>query len=476
LNLPDDIASCHELIRLLVAHNQELTKRLSEMEVQQKQLLRQVAELEARLNQNSNNSNRPPSSDGLSKKPALPRKKGRKRGGQTGHKGKTLEMVAVPDHVIEHSPEQCSCGRSLEEVTKTTLERRQVFDLPEPKLEVTEHRLQYCFCPDCHAIQVGQFPATVPAHVQYGPGVRSLVVLMNNSFKLSFSNIRQFFTDLFGYNLNESTQVDANYRCYEALAESELRIMEELLSSAVNSFDETGLRVASKLHWLHNCSNDKFTYLFVHPKRGRKALDDDPSLIPRYGGWAVHDCWPSYFHYDGCRHAVCGAHLLRELQALVEQDSRWADRMRDLLLYAYAKSDEGRGVVPDFKLIDRRYDHLCKMADREEPPPEYRHKNKRPKKTKGRNLLERLIDHKDAVLAFAQYPEVPFTNNQAERDVRPAKIKQKMAGCFRTLRGAQVYARIQSFISTTRKHQLNVFNELVATFGGGNFLAAPGGC
>ncbi len=482
LNLPDDIASCHELIQLLVVQNrelasqtQELTKRLSEMEVQQEQLLRQVAELEARLNQNSSNSNRPPSSDGLRKKPALPRQKGKKRGGQTGHQGKTLKMVAEPDHIAEHGPERCSCGRPLQDVVKQTYERRQVFDLPEPRLEVTEHRLQYCFCPDCRTVQFGHFPEAVPASVQYGPGVRSLVVLMNNSLKVSFSHIRQFFTDLFGYQLNESTQVDANNRCYEALAESECSITRALLDSAVNSFDETGLRVAGKLHWLHNCSNEQFTYLFVHPRRGRKALDDTPSLIPHYRGWVVHDCWASYFRYGQCRHAVCGAHLLRDLQALIEQGSHWADRMRDLLLYAYVKSDEGRSVVPDFRQIGRRYDHICQMAGREEPLPEHRYKSKRPKKTKGRNLLNRLLEHKDAVLAFARYAEVPFTNNQAERDVRPAKVKQKIAGCFRTIRGAQVYARIQSFISTTRKHQLNVFNELVATFGGSNFLMAPAG-
>ena len=212
----------------------------------------------------------------------------------------------------------------------------------------------------------------------------------------------------------------------------------------------------------------------------------------------MHDCWASYFHYDGCRHAICGAHLLRELQALVEQGSIWADRMRDLLRYAYTKSDEGTSTVSDFDFLARHYDRICQMADGEEPPPKYRYKNKRPKKSKGRNLMERLVQHKDSVLAFAKYPEIPFTNNQAERDVRPAKIKQKMAGCtslsawlldvrpakikqkmagcFRTLRGARIYARIQSFISTARKQQLNVFNELVATFGGHNFLTAPKRC
>lgn len=476
MDLPKDISSCHALIKILVAQNQDLVKRLSDLEADYKQLQEEVAQLKARLNQNSRNSGRPPSSDGFSKKPAFARKKGGKRGGQKGHKGKTLEMVQHPDQVVEHSARQCSCGRCLADVEKRLLERRQVFDLPRPKLEVTEHQLQSCICPDCHTLQVGQFPAEVPARVQYGSGVRSLVVLLNNGYKLSFAKIRQFFSDVFGYQLNESTQIRANEKCYEALVPSEARIKQALLCSPVAHFDETGLRVAGKLHWLHNCSNQYYTYLFIHTNRGKKALSDQASLIPHYQGWAVHDCWASYFRYDNCRHSVCAAHLLRELQALIEQGSIWADRMRDLLLYAYTKSDEGQSSVPNFNFFDRHYDRICQMADREEPPPKYRYKNKRPKKSKGRNLMERLVQHKDAVLAFAKYTEVPFTNNQAERDVRPAKIKQKMAGCLRTFKGAQVYARIQSFISTARKQQLNVFNELVATFGGSNSLTAHKGC
>lgn len=476
MKLPTDIKTCHEIILAQQEMIQQLLEQNSLLRNRVEQLEAKVKELETRLNQDSNNSHRPPSSEGLRKKPALPRKKGKKQGGQTGHKGKTLKMVETPENEQPHGPARCSCGCDLTDVPKQTIERRQVFDLPQPKLVVTEHQLQSCICPNCNCLQVGQFPESVSAPVQYGSGVRSLVVLLNNSFKLSYSNIRQFFTDVFGYELNEGTQIAANAKCFEALNESEAQIKEHLLASAVNHFDETGLRVAGKLHWLHNCSNEEYTYLFVHPKRGKKALDDTPSLIPDYQGWAVHDCWASYFKYDQCRHAICGAHLLRELQALIEQGSHWADRMRDLLLYAYTKSDEGKSTTPKFDRVERQYDRICKMAEAEEPPPQYRHETKRPKKTKGRNLMERLVQHKDAVLAFAKHKEVPFTNNQAERDVRPAKIKQKMAGCFRTFQGAKVYARIQSFISTARKHQHNVFNELVATFNGGNFLTAPGGC
>jgi transposase len=478
LKLPNDIKSCHEIILA----QQELIEKLI-LQVQQmkglseqvKELSSQVKKLEAQLKQNSSNSNRPPSSDGYSKKPALPRGKGKKQGGQPGHKGKTLDIESNPDHIVEYNPGYCTCGCSLADVEKRTIERRQVFDLPQPKLEITEHRLQSCICPDCQRVNTGVFPQEVPARVQYGSNVRSLTVLLNTGFKLPFSKIRQFFNDVFGYELNESTQITAQQKCYEALEGAEQNIQKQLLASLVNHFDETGMRVAGKLHWLHNCSNPQYTYLFIHSKRGKKAMDDEVSLLPRYKGWAVHDCWQSYFKYSDCRHATCGAHLLRELQGLIEQGSIWADRMHDLLLYAYEKSDYGRGVVPDLSFINRRYIQICQMADEEEPSPEYRFKGRKPKRTKGRNLLDRLVKYEDAVLAFAQYSEIPFTNNQAERDVRPAKIKQKVSGCFRTFNGAQVYARIQSFISTTRKHQLNVFNELVATLNGYNFLTAPEG-
>ena len=463
MNLPTDIASCHALIKAQA-------QRIQGLEAQSVLLHARIEELEARLNQNSSNSNRPPSSDGEKKKPALPRKKGKKRGGQSGHKGKTLEMVEQPDVVVEHAPQRCQCGHDLVDVPKYDYMKRQVFDLPQPKLEVTEHRVQVCICPACHKAQEGQFPSDVKASVQYGHGVRSLSVLLNNAYGLSFSRIRQFFADVFGYELNESTQVTANDTCYEALADSEQVTRQQLLSSLVNHYDETGLRVAGKNYWLHTCSNHQFTHLFVHEKRGKEALNSEASILPHYQGWAVHDCWSSYFGYEQCRHALCGAHLLRELQALTERNSYWASRMQHLLLAAYAESDQGQGVVSDFDFLGRRYDYICRIADKEEPPPLQRYKGKRPKKTKGRNLLDRLVKHKDAVLAFAQYPEVPFTNNQAERDIRPAKIKQKIAGCFRTYEGAQVYARIQAFISTARKQQLNVFKELNATFCGSNFL------
>ena len=461
LELPDDIAGLQALVL-------ELLKRVESLEAENK-------ELKAKLNSNSGNSSRPPSSDGLKKKPALPRDKPKKRGGQKGHKGKTLEMVASPDYVVELCPSKCSCGTSLLLEKKTCRTIRQVFDLPTPRLEITEYQQQSCVCPGCGKTNTGEFPKGVTPNAQYGSGVRALVTLLAINYKIPFKKVKTLFADLFGYPLNESTQVRALNKCNDLLEDTESQIKDRLLSSQVNHFDETGLRVAGKLHWLHNCSNELYTYLFVHANRGKKALLDPVSLLPDYQGWAVHDCWASYFKFDQCSHAVCGAHLLRELQGLIDRGSLWAGQMHGLLLDIYQQTGQGKSALGKPQKYIREYDAVCRKADKEEPLPIKKPRGK-PKQTKGRNLHDRLVKHKNAVLAFARHPFVPFTNNLAERDVRHAKVKQKIAGSFRTKSGADVYARIYSFISTLRKHQLhkeelnlNIFKELVAVFDGKKF-------
>lgn len=465
MELPKDIASCHKLIR----SQQEIINKVIP------ELVHRIEELEAQLKQNSQNSHRPPSSDGPKKKPALPKKKKGKRGGQLGHQGKTLEMVDAADYVESSEPEQCKCGYDLSSVRKYIKERRQVFDLPPAQLEVTEYQALACICPKCHAESSGTFPEGVKARAQYGNRVKALVTLLNNDCQIAYSKIRRFFADVFGYAINESTQISANKKCYDGLSETEMAIKSYLLASPTNHYDETGVRINGSNHWLHGCSNGLYTYLFPHLKRGKDAINSEYSLLPQYKGWAIHDCWRTYFKFTDCRHAVCGAHLLRELHALIEQKSSWAESMHDLLMYAYNQSNEGKTKVKKFKTISKQYDRICQTAYQEEPPPAYRFKGKKPKQTKGRNLLNRLVEYKSAVLAFAEFDLVPFTNNQAERDIRPAKTKLKIAGSFRTFTGAQHYARIQGFISTARKNQLNVFNELVATFSGLNSLVAPEG-
>jgi transposase len=462
LNLPNDIASCHSII----VEQQKLVA----------QLMSKVKELEDRLNKNSQNSNKPPSSDGLSKaksQPAFPRKKGKKAGGQAGHKGKTLELCQRPDHIKPLLAERCPCGSILDSSKSELQEVRQVFDIPEPKLEVTEYRQLGCTCADCGAYNKGTFPQEVKARVQYGVGVRALVVLLNVGFNVPLKKVQSLFGDIYGYAINTSTILQAIQTCHERLAASEQVIKQKILASLVTHFDETGLRVEGKLHWLHTSCNRLFTYLFVHAKRGKKALLDTPSLLVQFTNWAIHDCWASYFCFTNCQHGLCGAHLLRELTALIEKDTHWAVCFKRYLLTLYHLSEQGKGVLNEAQQQKALtlFDKIWSYADQAEPPPTKSPSGKgRPKATKGRNLLKRLKEHQSQVIAFAFHKEVPFTNNQAERDLRPAKTKQKVAGTFRKLEGAKRYARIYGFISTTRKHQFSIFNELKKAFSGDTFL------
>lgn len=445
MTLPTTLEACHQLILKQAHALEELSLR--------------VADLERQLGQHSGNSHRPPSSDGLKKKPAFPRSQGGKRGGKAGHTGKTLEMVATPDTVRDCRASVCSCGADLSSAAFGQKERRQVFDLPAPRLEVSEYRLLACQCPACGKRVCGQFPDWVQAPVQYGHGVKALVALLSNSYHLSYQSIRQLFSDLYGYSLNGNTMVHANEYCHQALEQSEHAIRKAVEASPVCHFDETGHRVEGKLQWLHVASTGGHTYLFAHGKRGAEALKSQASVLASFRGHAVHDCWPSYFTFEDCSHSLCGAHLLRELTAQVEVGSQWAGQMHGLLLQMYADCEGGKGVAPEPQRWLGRYDQICRQGQQQEPPPEPGARG-RPKKTKGRNLLERLVKHRQAVVAFALQPQVPFTNNQAERDLRPAKVKQKVSGCFRTAKGAQIFARIQGFVSTMRKQQRSVFQEL----------------
>lgn len=467
MELPTDIASCHTLI----LRQQE---QLAAFAVK-------LAELESRLNKNSSNSHKPPSTDGLSKppvrKPAFPNAEGRKTGGQHGHKGENLKMVSKPDVIKNLLPSHCGCGAELSTENARLLDARQVFDLPEPKLEVTEYRRLACACGRCGMLHQGQFPNYVLASTQYGPSVKSLAVLLNVAYKIPLGKVRALFEDLYGYAVNESTVVAASRKCHGLLEASEGTIKQGVLDSVVAFFDETGLRTAGKLHWLHTACSDMYTYLFVHAKRGKDALEDAASVLPDFKNWAVHDCWESYFKFTACLHAICGAHILRELEALVEQGSTWAKLFKEYLFVLYECSEQGTAVLSESQknVALAIFDAIWEQGDLEEPPPKVNASGRgRKKATKGRNLLDRLKKHQAALLAFAFHEQVPFTNNAAERVLRPAKTKQKVAGGFRTLDGAQVYARVAGFVCTARKQQQAVFCQLKLLFSTGTtFLTKP---
>ena len=466
-------------IQILFRQLEDLNKRVSWLEKENKALLdenallkAENAELKARLNSDSHNSNKPPSSDGYKKrsiKPAFPTSKNKKQGGQKGHKGKTLRQVDAPDKIAFCSPGTCSCGHGFTKEELKLTEKRQVFELPPPKLEITEYQIFKALCPVCGQEQKGTAPQGVNAPVQYGNNAKAFAVLLNVHYRLPYKKIQGLFRDLFGYPINESTISQAGKKCYENLEESERIIKSKIIGQKVAHADETGIRTAGKLQWLHTATSLLYTYLFVHEKRGTGAIQSNESILADCFGWLVHDCWGSYFKLEHLKHAVCGAHILRELESLIEnQESKWAKVFKLFLLNVYNMPFEER--VKRKELLGSRYDRICSFGEKAEPPPiKIPGRKGRSKRTKGRNLVERLISKKDAVLAFAFNPEVPFTNNLAERDIRPVKVKQKISNCFRTFKGAEIYARIEGFISTARKNRRNVFSELCTTFEGNNF-------
>jgi transposase len=379
--------------------------------------------------------------------------------------GKTLCAVEKPDRVVVYLPKACKhCGRSFEgERAQRVVNKRQVFDLPQPKLEVTEHQIGEIEC--CGCVQQGEYPPDVRASVQYGAGVRALVTKLSVDHKMPLEQICSLFADLYGYELNSETVETALEEGYELARPLEESIVEQLKQAEVVHFDETGLRIEGKLQWLYMASNAWYTHLFVHEKRGEAALRSEASVLKAFRGYAVHDCLASYFKFSECRHVLCNAHLVRELQGLIETGSQWAKQMQTFLLdlYKYAShSPPLQGQAAEEKR--QKYRNILAKAEAEEPPPEPKTGKGRPKSTPGRNLLRRLKEHEDAVLAFAWVEGVPFTNNQAERDLRPAKVKQKVSGCFRTQQGAKVYARLQAVISTCRKQERNVYAFLRALF------------
>ena len=456
------------LIAPLVTIIEQQTLRIAQLEAE-------LDQLRAQVNQNSQNSHKPPSSDGYRKTPAIPKTKTGPRGGQPGHRGDTLTMSAYPDTLDEQRPERCAgCGAPLLGLEAETLERRQVFDLPQPRLVVHEYRRPVCVCPGCGHRNQEAFPVSVTAPVQYGAGVSALATLLHNDYHVPVAKVSRLFADLFGYRLNEATIQAANRRTVSALAPSQVAIDAHLAQAEVAHADETGLRCAGRLHWLHVLSTPALSTYFVHPKRGRLALESSLSVLGRFSGCLVHDCWGSYFVVHSGVHGLCNAHLIRELRALSEQGAAWAEALIAVLLEGHRyKAAEGVVPAPVYRGLKQRYFALLRQGLRAHPMPAQHSGRGRKKRGKARSLIRRLIRYHAAVWRFAHDKSVPFTNNQAERDLRMAKVKQKVNGGFRTEEGARVFAQVRGFCSTARKQGKQVFKELCRALQEPDYLLVP---
>lgn len=440
-----------------------------------------VLKLEAQLNKNSQNSDKPPSSDGLKKKPAQRRKGKGKAGGQKGHQGTTLRKSEKPDRVVEHGPEQCQeCGYKLAQVEGAVIGSRQEIEIPEKPVEVVEHQRLQKRCPCCGCHNEGQWPAHIRGNVQYGRRFKALCVYLLTYQLLPYERVGELLQVLFGYQPGGGTLSQAQEQADEVLEPVEEAIKGTIRGSPNAHADETGMRVEGKTQWLHVCSTETHTYYYWSQYRGQQAHQVD-GLLPEYGGILMHDAYRTYFGLE-CDHALCNAHLLRELQALAEADPTllWPQQLSRLLRTAWhivkqAKA-EGLGKLSEAtqKRIEALVDQLIETADQRTV------RNLRQPGQRGqvpqspqRNLLDRLTAHKADYLRFVSDFTIPFDNNLAERDLRMCKLQQKISGCFRTDTGADRFCRIRGYISTLRKQGHDILSALYSIFDNSPFYPIP---
>ena len=475
--LPDDIfdslpESVRYYIRFLEASIQRLEKQVQEQAQIIQEQAEKLHELEARLSKNSSNSSKPPGSDGLKKDPKTTSqrdKSDKKPGGQKGRIGKTLEQVESPDHIVIHAPDSCkNCSTSLSNVEGVfSDEKRQVFEVPEPKIEVTEHRVELKECPCCGKISKGLFPENVKAPVQYGEHVQALATYFKNQHLIPAERVCEIFEDVFGISLSPGTCSKIDKKLFVKLESFEVNLKAYLIASRVLHFDETGMRCQKKLNWIHVASSETATFFGMHTKRGQEAINEF-DILPKFQGIACHDHWFPYFAYAQVQHSLCNAHHLRELTFIYEQEKEeWAGEMKQFLLMSKKIVEENlaEGYLPEDQKLSLRQEYariiLKGLNYHLNLPPLAKSKKGKQKQRPGKNLLNRLSDKIECVLLFINDFSVPFTNNLGERDIRMNKVKQKVSGCFRSFEGGKIFCRIRSYISTARKQGWRIWDSLV---------------
>ena len=463
-----------DLERLSVAEKDDLIRALhalmQPLKAEVERLQAKVRELERERSKDSHNSSKPPSSDGLAKPPAKPhslRKSGQHpNGGQPGHPGQTLEQVEKPDRVLAHRPPaecpvcQCPLGEA------TVVERRQVFDLPPLRFEVTEHQVWEATC-SCGRVCRGEFPEGVSSPVQYGPAALAAAVHLTQRHMMPVQRTAQLMGDFFQLPMAEATVLAATKEAAVRLAPTVAAIGQAIEVAEVAHADETGLRVAGSLHWMHVLATPLLTWVACHAKRGKQAFAA-LGILPGFLGTLIHDGWKPYRDLL-CKHGLCNAHHLRELTYLFEDlGQAWAGRMIDLLLSACHEVGEVGAPLSETRLTFflTRYAEILTEGEALHPQAPPSGKRGRTRQSKATNLLGRLRTYTDDVWRFATDHGVPFTNNLAEQAARMSKVKQKVSGSFRTRKGADTFCITHSYLATLHKQGANLFHALTLTFQG----------
>lgn len=452
--------------------NQNIQSQIETIE----KLTEEIADLKEKLNKDSHNSSKPPSSDGY-KKPSpksLRPKSDKKAGGQKGHKFSNLPTPKKIDRAISHYPTKCLKCPMFEKCKGTICvpaEKRYTVDVIV-KTDVVEHtayRMNACAMEG--GMPKAEFPNGVNAHIQYGENLSSLIVNLSMD-GLSADHIHKTIGKMFDIPLSQGTVINKVEKCASLVAPVISKIKKELLKSEVLNFDETGVKVNGKIQWVHSSSSPYFTYLTLSEKRGKEGMDEN-GVLPLFKGIAVHDCWKPYWKYENVTHSICGVHILRELVGVIENNplQSWAKIFRDMLYelyrlkksYMYCKRERLDSCYLDY--YSQKYDEIIEIARKENPPPiSTEQKRGRKKKGKVLALVERLSELKSSMLLFVRNFKVPFTNNSAEQTIRNLKSKSKVAGNFRSEDGASWYLKIRSYIDSARKFGINAFDAVKSAF------------
>ena len=420
-----------------------------------------------RLTLNSQNSSKPPSTDPNRKKSSGQGQGDRKPGGQKGRHGTTLQKVDDPDEVkvLTIDRHTLPAGRRYQQAGYET---RQVIDIDIARF-VTEYRAQI-LTDDQGNRFVAPFPSEATRPVQYGLNVKAHAVYLSQHQLIPYDRVRDHFEEQMHIPVSTGSVFNFNQEAYDRLEPFERWAKTQLAASTLVHADETGINIGGQRHWLHCITNATVTWFYPHAKRGTEAMDE-MGVLPCFNGVLCHDHWKPYYRY-ACLHALCNAHHLRELERAREQDrQQWAQKMKALLLEInQSVQDAGGALSPDASEEQRqRYRTLLREAEIECPPPDEDQRNGkrgRLKRSKSRNLLERLQQYEADVLRFMDDARVPFTNNQGENDIRMTKVQQKISGCFRSLEGAKIFCRIRSYLSTCRKNDISASEGLRLLFRG----------
>jgi len=437
-----------------------------------------IKDLRVRLNQNSGNSSNPPSSDRPNRKPrnkhASGKKPNRKPGGQKGHEGSTLKMVASESlsasQIQDHFPESCEqCGRNLPQQSEG-FGRRQVFDIPPVKIEVNEHRAHTVCCGHCHCSTTADFPSEATNHAVYGPNLRSWVVYCMTYQLLPYERMAELISDFLGHPISQGTLDNMLCEASAQLADFCDQSRAHLCNEPVVGFDESGMRCGGHTRYVHVARSE--THTLFRAGRRDKATIDQMGVLPAYKGISIHDRYSAYFGYMDSQHASCHAHISRELQAAIEQTGEyWAHELQKLLLQINKNREKAKAAgksafSPSTLYRNRqRYRLLVEMGQKLHPPkPPVPGKKGRPKQSKTHNLLRFLDEQEASVLLFMLDFDVPFTNNGAERDIRMLKLRQKISGFFHSLETSDRFLRIRALISTARKQGFSAYQACMALF------------